>query len=223
MAKAIAAPSCSGSRAAARRSSTGSRKNRLSKRWKPRSPTRSRPESRSFLGKQRGPTRAGELPRPVDHAEQTDSAAAFTRIADAMLEHASLASQDEEPDRLRAPASIAPDFHSKQNGHRQLQWAWLASENRRDQKATIFSADLTVIWYARNRASSGHLLTGRSSRGTRGSNQSAANRWLHNLGIEHPFAQRLRGGDLADGGSTAFEASTVGTDNGTELTAAHTE
>jgi anaerobic magnesium-protoporphyrin IX monomethyl ester cyclase len=55
-----------------------------------------------FLGKQRGPTRAETVSRAVEHAEHMDSAAAFTRVSDAMLDHAPPAPKHEEPDRVRA-------------------------------------------------------------------------------------------------------------------------
>ncbi len=55
-----------------------------------------------FLGKQRGPTRAEELSRAVDHAEHKDSAAAFTKVADAPLDHAPPTSNDDASGRLRA-------------------------------------------------------------------------------------------------------------------------
>ncbi len=56
-----------------------------------------------FLGKQRGPTRAEELSRAVEHAEHMDPAAALTRAADAMLEHAPPTSKDEARDLLHGP------------------------------------------------------------------------------------------------------------------------
>jgi hypothetical protein len=39
-----------------------------------------------FVGKQRGATQAETLSRAVEHADLKDSAAAFTQVADAMLE-----------------------------------------------------------------------------------------------------------------------------------------
>jgi len=55
-----------------------------------------------FLGKQRGPTRAETVSRAVEHPEHKDSAAAFTRISDAMLGDARPASKYEQSDQLRA-------------------------------------------------------------------------------------------------------------------------
>ncbi len=54
-----------------------------------------------FLGKQRGPTRAETVSRAVEHPVHRDSAAAFTRISDAMLDHPPSASKCEQPDQPR--------------------------------------------------------------------------------------------------------------------------
>ncbi len=58
-----------------------------------------------FLGKRRGPTRAETVSRAIEHSEHKDSAAAFTRVSDAQLGHASPASKNEVPDPLRASGS----------------------------------------------------------------------------------------------------------------------
>ena len=58
--------------------------------------------AKPFLGKQRGPTQAETVSRAVEHAEHKDAAAAFTRVADATLDHLPLAARDEAPDQRRA-------------------------------------------------------------------------------------------------------------------------